>query len=98
MNLESARGGGNGRTRTGTDEHKRRYPGVGGKEAGLYNAKKIVSILKGTKPRDLDQVFEKTARISVNLRTAELIGYRLPVDIIRSADEIFTEIEGGPNE
>lgn len=63
--------------------------GVSGKEAGLYNARKLVQILKGSKPRTLNQNFEKTPKISINLNTAQAIGYDLPVQIIRSADEIY---------
>lgn len=63
--------------------------GVSGKEAGLYNAKKLARILKGETPSTLDQRYEKMPKISINLKTTEKIGYDLPVDIIRSADEIY---------
>jgi len=68
--------------------------GVSGKENGLYNAKKIVQILKGKTPRELNQKFEKPPRISINIKNAEIIDVNLPVDIIRSSDEIYTQIEG----
>ncbi|MGM0509398.1 MAG: ABC transporter substrate-binding protein [Fusobacteriota bacterium] len=68
--------------------------GVSGKETGLYNAKKVVKILKGEKPRELEQRFEKMPRIIINLKTAKLINFNMPIDIIRTADKIYTEIEG----
>lgn len=63
--------------------------GVSGKEVGLYNAQKIVKILKGEKPNSLNQKYEKMPSISININTANLIGVDLPVEVIRNADEIF---------
>ena len=37
-------------------------------------------------------------KISINLKTAEKLEYDLPVNIIRSADEIYYSIEGDKNE
>ncbi len=67
--------------------------GVSGKETGLYNAKKIAKILNGESPRNLKQNFEKEPKISINLKTAELIEKLLPTDIIRSSDQIYVNIE-----
>ena len=58
---------------------------------GIYNAKKIVNILKGRTPRELDQIFEHVPHIAINLDTAGLIGYDVPIDIIASADDVFVE-------
>ena len=33
-------------------------------------------------------------RISLNMKMAEMIDYDIPVDIIKSADEIYNTIEG----
>lgn len=68
--------------------------GVSGKEMGMYDALKAVKILNGVKPRELSQKYEKMPKISLNLTTAHLIGYDIPVDIIKSADEIYNTIEG----
>lgn len=68
--------------------------GVSGKEMGMYDAVKAVKILNGVKPRELSQKYEKMPKISLNLKMAELIGYDIPVDIIKSADEIYNTIEG----
>lgn len=68
--------------------------GVSGKETGMYNAKKIAMILNGAVPRNLTQIYEKTPRISINLKMTKLINYDVPVDVVKSADEIFYSIEG----
>lgn len=56
---------------------------------GIFNAKKIINILKGRNPRELNQVFEHVPHIAINLGTAQKIGYDVPIDIIASADEVF---------
>jgi len=38
-------------------------------------------------------VFEAPPKIAINLRTAEIIGYNAPVDVMLAADEIFHDIE-----
>ncbi len=65
---------------------------IQGKQVGAYHAHKIVEILKGTTPRSLDQRFNPVPTIAVNLGTAELIGFEVPVDLLRNADKIFYEI------
>lgn len=57
---------------------------------GIYNARKIVNIFKGRKPRELNQKFEHVPHIAINLDAAQKIGYDVPIDIIASADEIFS--------
>ncbi|MBN1423926.1 hypothetical protein JXA88_05150 [Candidatus Fermentibacteria bacterium] len=57
--------------------------------AGVYNAQKIVNILKGIKPRSLNQVFQHIPRVAINLKTAEDIGYAVPESVLNRADEIY---------
>ncbi|KKK99562.1 hypothetical protein LCGC14_2631530, partial [marine sediment metagenome] len=59
---------------------------------GIYNAKNIVQILRGKLPRSINQVFEHVPHIAINLEEANKIGYDVPIDIIASSDEIYTEI------
>lgn len=66
---------------------------AGFKYVGLFYAKTIAKILNGAKPRQLDQVFEGPPKIAINLKTAQIIGYDPPVDVLGAADEIFQEIE-----
>ncbi len=63
----------------------------GFKYVAEYHAKKIGRILNGAKPRSLPLLFEDPAKIAINLKTAQKIGFDPPVDILGAADEIFTE-------
>ena len=45
----------------------------------------------------LEQLFEEPPKIAINLKTAELIGFDPPVDILLAADEIFQDIETPPS-
>ena len=60
---------------------------------GIHNAKNIITILRGTKPRDIVQTFEHVPHIAINLKAAEVINYNVPIDIIASSDEIYRTIE-----
>lgn len=59
---------------------------------GRYNARKIACILTGSKPRDLDQKFNISPMIAINLKEAMLIGWDPPIDILGASDEIYEEI------
>lgn len=56
---------------------------------GDYNAEKIIQILNGASPRSLNQLFEDPLFISVNLNTAERIGFEIPEGILRIASEVY---------
>ncbi len=64
------------------------------KSTGIYNAEKVIEILKGKKPRELSQTFENVPKIAVNVKTAQIIGFDIPIDVISSSDEIYREFEG----
>jgi ABC-type uncharacterized transport system substrate-binding protein len=66
------------------------------KYIGEFYAKTISKVFNGAKPRDIDQIFEEPPKIAINLKTAEIIGYNPPVDVMLAADEIFQEIEAPP--
>ena len=61
---------------------------------GRYHTKIIAKILRGTKPGDLDQVFDEPKKIVINLNTAKKIGYDPPPNILKVADIIYTKTEG----
>ena len=63
------------------------------KYVGQFYAETLAKILNGAKPRQLDQIFEGPPKIAINLKTAEVIGYDPPVDVLGAADEIYQEIE-----
>lgn len=60
---------------------------------GRFYAETMAKIFNGAKPRDIGQLFEDPPKIAINLKTAELIGYDPPVDVLSAADEIFEAIE-----
>jgi ABC-type uncharacterized transport system substrate-binding protein len=60
---------------------------------GEFNANSIARILNGAKPGGINQLFEAPPKIAINLKTAEIIGFDLPVDVLVAADEIYQEIE-----
>ncbi len=65
---------------------------AGFKYLGEFQAEVMAKILNGAKPRDLNQLFEDPPKIAINLKTAEIIGYDPPVDVLGAADEIYQEI------
>jgi ABC-type uncharacterized transport system substrate-binding protein len=69
---------------------------AGYKYIGEFHAETIAKIFNGAKPRQLPQLFEEPPKIAINLRTAEVIGFNPPVDILLAADEIFQDIEAPP--
>lgn len=62
------------------------------KPVGLFLAATVAKVLNGAKPRQLDQLFEESPNIAINLKTAELIGLYLYADVLAAADEIYREI------
>ena len=66
---------------------------AGFKHVGRFHAETIAGIFNGAKPRDLPQLYEEPPRIAINLKTASIIGYDPPMDILGAADEIYEEIQ-----
>ncbi|HRY15518.1 MAG: hypothetical protein KDJ31_08625 [Candidatus Competibacteraceae bacterium] len=60
---------------------------------GYFHAEAIARIFNGARPRDLPQTWLAPAKIALNLKVAELIGYDPPVDILLACDEIYQTIE-----
>ncbi len=62
------------------------------KYVGEFNAKVMAKVFNGAKPRQLEQLFEAPPKIAINLKTAEIIGFNPPVDVMLAADEIYHDI------
>jgi ABC-type uncharacterized transport system substrate-binding protein len=62
------------------------YAGLGG-----YNADKFGKILNGTKPRNLNQIFEDPLEIAINMATAKAIGFPMPQSMLKIAAEVYEE-------
>lgn len=66
---------------------------AGYKYVGQFYARAVAKVLNGAKPRALEQVFEDPPKIALNLKTAELIDFDPPVDMLLAADEIYETIQ-----
>ena len=53
----------------------------------------VEAIIQGQKPRSLDQTYETSFNIAVNLRTAMNIGWDPPWSVLAAVDEIFKHIQ-----
>jgi ABC-type uncharacterized transport system substrate-binding protein len=56
---------------------------------GRYHAEVMAKILNGASPGSLNQIFEDPKKIAINLKTAEVIGLKVPTGLIQAADEIY---------
>ena len=63
----------------------------GFRHVAAYHADKIAKILNGAKSRSLPILFEDPSKIAINLKTAQLISFDPPVDILGAADEIYAD-------
>ncbi|WP_460031666.1 ABC transporter substrate-binding protein [Megalodesulfovibrio paquesii] len=66
------------------------------KYIGEFHARTIAQVLHGATPRSLPQRFEEPPKIAINLKTAEIVGFDPPVDILMAADEIYETIAVTP--
>jgi ABC-type uncharacterized transport system substrate-binding protein len=60
---------------------------------GHFHAETIARVFNGAKPGQLAQRWEDPAKIALNIRTAQQIGFNPPVDVLLAADEIYETIE-----
>lgn len=60
---------------------------------GGYYADVIAKVFNGAKPGQLNQVFKDPPHLSVNLKTAGIIGFYLKTDFLSAADSIYHEIK-----
>jgi len=60
---------------------------------GIYHAEIMAQILNGAKPRELNQIFKDPKTIAVNIKTAETIGYIIPLAFLKVTDEIYPEVK-----
>ncbi|WP_321491439.1 ABC transporter substrate binding protein [uncultured Desulfobacter sp.] len=59
---------------------------------GRYEAKKIIDILIGVRPRDLNQISPDPLDPAVNMDTAKAIGFEVPAGILRIAKKFYDNI------
>ncbi|WP_432471004.1 ABC transporter substrate binding protein [Amphritea sp. HPY] len=68
-----------------------RRAGVG--PEGVFLAQNIGRIINGAKPRNLNQVFEGSSNVLLNMKTAEDIGLYLNAELLAAADKLYWQIE-----
>lgn len=59
---------------------------------GQFYADTMARILNGASPGDIEQVFRESFRLALNLKTAELIGYTPPPNLLMVTDDLYTTI------
>ncbi len=59
---------------------------------GRFYAATAAKILNGASPRQLPQVFSEPLKLAINLKTADIIGWRPPFEVLELADEIYHDI------
>ncbi len=62
-------------------------------EAGKWYAQSIATILNGTPPREMEQIFESPVYLLINLETARQIDFEVPPGLLAAADKTFETIE-----
>ncbi|MCP4365973.1 MAG: hypothetical protein GY800_11850, partial [Planctomycetes bacterium] len=64
-------------------------------DLGLFQAKVMAQIFRGTPPGEISQIFEdpKSETISLNLETARRIEFNPGWDVIAAAEKIYKEIK-----
>lgn len=68
------------------------------KGIGRFGAETIRKVMQGARPRDLEQVFENSPNIILNLEVARAIGYQPRFEILLVADEVFQHLAGQGDE
>lgn len=66
---------------------------AGFRYVGEFYAETMAKIFNGAKPRQLEQIFQDPPKIAINLKTAQIIGYDPPMEVLGLADETYQEIE-----
>ena len=61
------------------------------KEEGRFVAEALEKIMNGSPPRSLPQRYKSAISLVVNLNTATLIGWNLPMEILAGADEFYQD-------
>jgi ABC-type uncharacterized transport system substrate-binding protein len=65
---------------------------AGFKYVGEFHAATFAKVFNGARPNELDQLFQEPAKIAINLKTSEIIGFDPPIVLLGAADEIYRDI------
>ncbi len=59
---------------------------------GEFHATTFSKVFNGANPNDLDQLYEARPKMAINMKTAEIIGFDMPLLLLGAADEIYRDI------
>lgn len=62
-------------------------------QEGLFAAEQIKAIAEGKKPREVNQIFESIISLTLNLKTATIIGWNPPLELLIAIDEFYQDIQ-----
>lgn len=65
---------------------------AGFKYVGEFHASTFAKVFNGAQPNQLGQMFQEPAKIAINLKTSEIIGFDPPMVLLGAADEIYRDI------
>ena len=65
---------------------------AGFKYVGEFHASTFAKVFNGARPNQLDQMFQEPAKIAINLKISEIIGFDPPMVLLGAADEIYRDI------
>jgi len=59
---------------------------------GRFHADIMAKIFNGAKPRDLPMIYEETNKLAINLKTAEMIGFKPDEELMSLVSNVYTEL------
>jgi ABC-type uncharacterized transport system substrate-binding protein len=62
--------------------------------SGRFEAEVILAILGGAQPRSINQVYLPPLTMALNLKMAQLIGWRPPFEVLAAVDELYNQVAG----
>ncbi len=83
-------------SQSGSDEVKKGFllslSHAGFHYVGQFHASTMAKVFNGALPNQLTQLFEAPARMAINLKTAEIVGFNPPLLLLGAADEVYRVI------
>ena len=62
-------------------------------ESGQFEANVVLEILEGKKPHEISQYYNSPLTLAINLKTASLLDWKPPFEILVAVDTVFQNIE-----
>ena len=65
---------------------------AGFQDIGNFEAEAIAAVINGKKAREVSQVFEPELGLAINLKSAMIVGWYPPLEVLAAVDEIYKTI------